>query len=104
MTVKRVQELVALFVERRESGDRTHMEAFAGEHPEYKEEHLAEDTYEYPVSFNGKMRFKVKMSLSLGQQELQKEIEALDLTLKWLDGKKPKKVIIVPGKIVNFVV
>ncbi len=77
---------------------------FQESYPEFKEEHLAEDTYDYPVSFNGKMRFKVKMPLSLSQQELQKEIEGLDLTMKWLDGKKPKKVIIVPGKIVNFVV
>jgi len=77
---------------------------FQSSYPEYLEEHLVEDTYEYPVSFNGKMRFKVKLSLSLNQQEIQQELEKMDLTVKWLDGKKPKKVIIVPGKIVNFVV
>jgi len=77
---------------------------FQGSYPKFLEKHLQEDSYEYPVSFNGKMRFKVKLSLSLNQQELQQELEKMDLTIKWLDGKKPKKVIIVPGKIVNFVV
>ena len=56
------------------------------------------------MSFNGKMRFKVELPLSLKKDELQKELEKMDQTIKWLDGKEPKKVIIVPGKIVNFVI
>ena len=68
------------------------------------QEYLIENTYEYPVSFNGKMRFKVELPLSLKKDELQKELEKMDQTIKWLDGKEPKKVIIVPGKIVNFVI
>ena len=69
-----------------------------------RDRYLIENTYEYPVSFNGKMRFKVELPLSLKKGELQKELEKMDQTIKWLDGKEPKKVIIVPGKIVNFVI
>ena len=50
------------------------------------------------------MRFKVELPLSLKKDEIQKELEKMDQTIKWLDGKEPKKVIIVPGKIVNFVI
>ena len=72
--------------------------------PVFNQKYLIENTYEYPVSFNGKMRFKVELPLSLKKDELQKELEKMDQTIKWLDGKEPKKVIIVPGKIVNFVI
>ncbi len=77
---------------------------YESNYPEFNKDYLVEDTYEYPVSFNGKMRFKVELPLSLKQDELKKELEKMDQTIKWLDGKEPKKVIIVPGKIVNFVV
>jgi leucyl-tRNA synthetase len=50
------------------------------------------------------MRFKANLSLSLDRTEVQKEVEAMELTQKWLEGKTPKKVIVVPGKIVNIVV
>ena len=72
--------------------------------PVFKEEYLIEDAYEYPVSFNGKMRFKVELPLNLKQDEIKTALEDMELTTKWLDGKEPKKVIIVPGKIINFVV
>ncbi|MDC0460081.1 leucine--tRNA ligase [Crocinitomicaceae bacterium] len=72
--------------------------------PVFKEEYLIEEAYEYPVSFNGKMRFKVELPLTLKQDEIKKALEEMELTTKWLDGKEPKKVIIVPGKIINFVV
>ncbi|MEJ6637299.1 MAG: hypothetical protein QNL10_02590, partial [Crocinitomicaceae bacterium] len=62
-----------------------------------------EDSFDYPISFNGKMRFKVNLSLSLNREEILKEVEGLELTKKWLDGKNPKKIIVVPGKIVNIV-
>ena len=77
---------------------------YTAKYPVFKSDYLIEDTYEYPVSFNGKMRFKVELPLSLKQEELKAELEKMDQTIKWLDGKEPKKVIIVPGKIVNFVV
>ncbi len=72
--------------------------------PVFKEEYLIEEAYEYPVSFNGKMRFKVELPLTLKQDEIKTALEEMELTAKWLDGKEPKKVIIVPGKIINFVV
>ena len=76
---------------------------FESSYPIYDEKHLIEDSFDYPISFNGKMRFKVNLSLSLDREALQKEVEGLEQTKKWLDGKTPKKIIIVPGKIVNIV-
>ena len=72
--------------------------------PTFNEAFLVESSYDYPVSFNGKMRFKVNLSLSLTPKEIEEHILALDDSQKWLEGKAPKKVIIVPGKIVNVVV
>lgn len=77
---------------------------FDSQFPVFKEEFLIEDAYEYPVSFNGKMRFKVELPLTLKQDEIQTALENMELTTKWLEGKAPKKIIIVPGKIINFVV
>ena len=73
-------------------------------YPEFNSEFLIESDYEYPVSFNGKMRFKVSLPLSLSIEEIQATILSQDETIKWLEGKAPKKVIIVPGKIVNVVI
>lgn len=72
--------------------------------PTFNEEYLVEDAHAYPVSFNGKMRFKLELPTSLSKQEIEKAIMANDQTVKWLEGKDPKKVIVVPGKIVNVVV
>jgi leucyl-tRNA synthetase len=72
--------------------------------PAFDEKNLVESSFEYPVSFNGKMRFKVNLDLGMSVPDMQKEILALEQTQKYLEGKEPKKVIIVPGKIVNFVV
>ena len=83
---------------------RTPGSLFNSQFPVFKEEFLIEDAYEYPVSFNGKMRFKVELPLTLKQDEIQSALEKMDQTIKWLDGKTPKKVIIVPGKIINFVI
>lgn len=72
--------------------------------PTFNEEFLVESAYDYPVSFNGKMRFKVNLSLSLNEKEIEGYVLAMEESQKWLEGKTPKKVIIVPGKIVNLVV
>lgn len=72
--------------------------------PEYKEEYLTEDSFEYPVSFNGKTRCKVNISLSLSREEIEKEVMSAEEVRKYLSGASPKKVIIVPGKIVNIVI
>ncbi|MBN4051494.1 class I tRNA ligase family protein, partial [bacterium AH-315-M05] len=72
--------------------------------PEYNEDFLVEETYNYPVSFNGKMRFKIDLSLSLSKEEIEKEVLACEKSKKWLNGKTPKKVIVVHKRIVNIVV
>lgn len=72
--------------------------------PVFNEAFLVESTYDYPVSFNGKMRFKANLSLSMTPKEIEDYILSLDESQKWLEGKSPKKVIIIPGKIVNIVV
>lgn len=72
--------------------------------PKFDESHLVETTFDYPVSFNGKMRFKATMDLKMSVPDMQKAILEMEQTQKYLDGKEPKKVIIVPGRIVNFVV
>ena len=77
---------------------------FVASFPVFNADYLVEDSFDYPISFNGKMRFKANLSLSLDRTEVQKEVEAMELTQKWLEGKTPKKVIVVPGKIVNIVV
>ncbi len=73
-------------------------------YPEYNSQYLAEDSFEYPVSFNGKMRFKLNIPLNIPAAEIEKAVMASDAVIKYLDGKNPKKIIIVPGKIINIVV
>jgi leucyl-tRNA synthetase len=72
--------------------------------PKLDESYLVEDSFAYPISFNGKTRFNIEMSLTLGPPEIEKIVMAHDDTHKYLEGKTPKKVIIVPKKIVNIVV
>jgi len=72
-------------------------------YPTFNEAHLVESAYDYPVSFNGKMRFKLTLPLDLSQDEIQASVLANADAQKWLEGKTPKKFIIVPGKIINMV-
>lgn len=72
--------------------------------PEFKEEYLVENSHEYPVSINGKMRAKLTLPLSLSRQEVEKAALEDPIVLKWTEGNPPKKVIVVPGKIVNIVI
>jgi leucyl-tRNA synthetase len=71
--------------------------------PEYNEAHMVENSFEYPVSFNGKTRFKIELPLSLNAQEVEKEVLSTEEAKKYLEGKTPKKVIVVPNRIVNIV-
>ncbi len=73
-------------------------------YPSYNEEFLQEDSYEYPVSVNGKMRAKMQFPVDMPSDQIQAEVLASEAIQKWLEGKAPKKVIIVPNKIVNVVV
>ncbi|MBI1191937.1 MAG: leucine--tRNA ligase [Bacteroidetes bacterium] len=72
--------------------------------PQLNESFLAEDSFEYPISVNGKLRDKVALSLALNEAQIEAAVLQRDLVLKWLDGKAPKKIIVVKGKIVNVVV
>ena len=76
--------------------------AFAA-YPKFEEKHLKESSKTYPVSFNGKMRFTIDLSLDLSKDELEEIVMNDERTKKQLDGATPKKVIIVPGKIINIV-
>jgi leucyl-tRNA synthetase len=71
--------------------------------PEFKAEYLVESAFSYPISFNGKTRFFHEFDLSLSKEDVEKEVMAMEQTQKYLEGKAPKKVIVVPGKIVNIV-
>ena len=72
-------------------------------YPIYEERHLVESTKNYPVSFNGKMRFTHELPLDLSPKEIEEIILAEEQTQKYLQGRTPKKVIVVPGKIINIV-
>ncbi|GIZ09294.1 DUF559 domain-containing protein [Flavobacterium sp. UMI-01] len=71
--------------------------------PKFEEKHLVESEKEYPVSFNGKMRFTIKLPLDLTKDQIEEIVMKDERTQKQLDGKTPNKVIIVPGKIINLV-
>ncbi|WP_420387344.1 leucine--tRNA ligase [Roseivirga sp.] len=73
-------------------------------YPQFNEEHLKEDDIEYPVMINGKMRSKLLVSSDLSKADIEAAALADETVQKWLEGKAPKKVIVVPNKIVNLVV
>ncbi|MEQ8424588.1 MAG: class I tRNA ligase family protein, partial [Cyclobacteriaceae bacterium] len=72
-------------------------------YPEIEEKYLIESSFEYPISINGKVRAKMNMALDMPKEDIQKQVLASEIVQKWTEGKPPKKVIIVPGKIVNVV-
>ncbi|MDR1129783.1 MAG: leucine--tRNA ligase [Prevotellaceae bacterium] len=72
--------------------------------PEYDESFLIENSFEYPISFNGKTRFKIELPLDDDIEQITEKVLANAQTHKFMDGKQPKKVIVVKGKIVNVVV
>ncbi|QNL50512.1 leucine--tRNA ligase [Olivibacter sp. SDN3] len=73
-------------------------------YPTFNPEYLVENEFEYPISFNGKMRMKLNMALSLEPKDVEEEVLRNSDVQRYLDGKSPKKVIVVKGKIVNVVV
>lgn len=72
-------------------------------YPEFDPKYLVENEKEYPVSFNGKLRFKLTLPLDLSKDAIEEAVMNHDKTKQQLDGSSPKKVIIVPGKIINIV-
>ena len=72
--------------------------------PAWDEDALKEDTVKYPVQFNGKMRYNIEVPAGSDKEQVEKAALADPAAEKWLDGKTPKKVIVVPGRIVNIVI
>ena len=72
--------------------------------PSYDEKYLEDSSFVYPVSFNGKTRFKIELPADLAPPEVEAAVLATEDAAKYLDGKVPKKVIVVPKRIVNVVV
>lgn len=72
--------------------------------PKYEESYVADSTYEYPVSINGKVRARVEFQLSEDSDVIKTEVLTHKQISRWLRGETPKKVIVVPGKIINIVV
>lgn len=73
------------------------------EWPQFEEKYLVESVTKYPVSFNGKVRFTLEIAASATPQEVETAALGAPEAAKWLEGKQPKKVIVVPGRIVNIV-
>ncbi|TAG57482.1 MAG: DUF559 domain-containing protein [Cytophagales bacterium] len=71
--------------------------------PKYDEKYLVESSFEYPISINGKVRHKMNFPANMDLKEVENQALASAEIIKWLEGKAPKKVIVVPNKIVNVV-
>ena len=72
--------------------------------PEWNEEYLKEDAFPYSISFNGKSRYILEFAADATKEEIEETVLNHQNSQKWLDGKLPKKIIIVPKKIVNLVI
>ncbi len=72
--------------------------------PEYDKKYLKENSFQYPVSFNGKTRFKLELPVDMSKDEVEKQVLAAPESQKWLKGKTVRKVIVVLNRIVNIVI
>ena len=72
-------------------------------YPQWEEEYLVENSFEYPVMINGKLRFKQEYPLTMDAAALQADIVTRPEAQKWLEGAAPKKIVVVHGKIINIV-
>jgi leucyl-tRNA synthetase len=71
--------------------------------PKYDEQYLTESSFNYPISINGKVRAQMNFALDMPKEDIEKVVLASEIVMKWTEGKPPKKVIVVQGKIVNVV-
>ncbi|TXI69219.1 MAG: class I tRNA ligase family protein, partial [Cyclobacteriaceae bacterium] len=76
---------------------------FDASFPQHDEQYLVESSFTYPISINGKVRAQMSFALDMPKEDIEKLVVASEIVQKWSEGKPPKKVIIVPGKIVNVV-
>lgn len=74
------------------------------EWPIFEEKYMVEDSFTYPVSFNGKMRFKHDFPADYSREQIAEEVVKLEDAQKWILDKTPKKIIVVPKKIINIVI
>jgi leucyl-tRNA synthetase len=72
--------------------------------PSINEKYLTDDSFAYPVQINGKVRFNFTAAINLSAADVEKEVLSSEEAKKWLEGKTPKKVIVVPKRIVNIVI
>ncbi len=72
-------------------------------YPQYDDQYLVESAHNYPISINGKVRAQMQFALDMPKEDIEKMVMASEIVQKWTEGKPPKKVIVVPGKIVNVV-
>jgi leucyl-tRNA synthetase len=71
--------------------------------PAYDEKYLIESSFNYPISINGKVRAQMEFALDMPKEDIEKLVLTSEIVQKWSEGKPPKKVIVVKGKIVNVV-
>ncbi|WP_018619944.1 leucine--tRNA ligase [Spirosoma luteum] len=74
------------------------------EFPVFNPAYLVEDTFEYPIQINGKVRTTISFAIDRARTDIEREVLADEIVQKWLEGKTPKKVVVVPKRIVNVVV
>jgi leucyl-tRNA synthetase len=72
--------------------------------PSFDESMLQEDSFEYPVMINGKLRFKILLPLDMAEEEIRSQVLAHETAQKWTQGKQARRFILVPEKIINIVV
>jgi leucyl-tRNA synthetase len=72
-------------------------------YPQYEHKYTVESTFEYPVSFNGKLRFKLSLPKDMSKDEVESALRSDGRTEKYLQGAQIKKIIVVPSKIINVV-
>ncbi len=73
-------------------------------YPVFNAKYLVEDAFEYPIQINGKVRTTISFAIDRAASEIEKEVLADEIVQKWLEGKAPKKVVVVPKRIVNVVI
>ncbi|MFN8887074.1 MAG: class I tRNA ligase family protein, partial [Cyclobacteriaceae bacterium] len=71
--------------------------------PKYDEQYVVESTFTYPISINGKVRAEMEFAVDMPKEDIERIVLASDIVQKWTEGKPPKKMIVVPGRIVNVV-
>jgi leucyl-tRNA synthetase len=71
--------------------------------PKFDEQYLTESSFDYPISINGKVRLQMNFALDMPKEDIEKAVLASEAVIKWTEGKPPKRMIVVQGKIVNVV-